>query len=81
MCQVMLYSNEEEMKNLSMQGGGGIEFIFFPEQHCLRLAVHYSHFVVKAALPKLHELGIAVPTERNQLTDEELERLIRGRIN
>ncbi len=55
---------------------GRKELTFFPEQNCLHVTVHYHQFIVEAALPKLHELGIALPTECHALTDEELELLL-----
>jgi hypothetical protein len=42
------------------------------------MTVRYRQFIVEAALPKLHELGIALPMERYPLSDEELELLMRG---
>jgi hypothetical protein len=70
-----------ETFSFNARGRKGIDFVFLPDQNCLRLTVRYSQFVVEAALPKLHELGIALTTERRQLTDEELEVLLRGQIN
>ncbi len=60
------------------RGRKGIDFIFLPEQNCLRMTVRYRQFIIESALPKLHELGIALPMERHPLSDEELELLIRG---
>jgi hypothetical protein len=60
------------------RGRKGIDFIFLPEQNCLHMTVRCRQFVVEAALPQLHELGIALPMEHRPLSDEELELLIRG---
>jgi hypothetical protein len=42
------------------------------------MSVHYNHYVVESALPKLTELGIVSPQNNEPLSDEELERLLRG---
>jgi hypothetical protein len=42
------------------------------------MSVRYKHFVVESALPKLTELGVASPQNNERLSDDELERLLRG---
>jgi hypothetical protein len=59
-------------------GNKGIDFIFFPGHQSLRMSVQYKHYVVEAALPKLTQLGAASPHNNEPLSDEELERLLRG---
>ncbi len=59
-------------------GRKGIDLIFFPDQSSLRMNVRYSHFVVEKALQKVQDLGIATTSNRASLTDEEVERRIRG---
>jgi hypothetical protein len=49
-----------------------------PDLSSLKISVRYSHFVVEKALRKLQELGVGTSRNVEQLTDDELERLIRG---
>ncbi len=59
-------------------GQKGVDLIYFPHQSSLRISVRYSQFVVEKALQKLQDLGVAITYDRVPLTDDELERLIRG---
>jgi hypothetical protein len=45
------------------------------------MSVRYSHFVVETALAKRNDLGIVMPRNGVPLTDEEIELLLRGKLN
>jgi hypothetical protein len=60
------------------KGRKGIDFIYFPQQHSLKMSVRYKQYVVGEAMDKLYALGIALPREAAPLTDDELEAMIRG---
>jgi hypothetical protein len=61
-------------------GRKGIDFIFFPSLGSLQISMRYNQLVFSNALHKLNDLGIAITHEDQNmpLTDDELERLIRG---
>jgi hypothetical protein len=42
------------------------------------MSVRYKQYVLKDAMDKLHELGIAVPRAAAPLTDDKLEAMHRG---
>jgi hypothetical protein len=49
-----------------------------PEKQSIRISVRYKKFIVQDALEKLRQLGVATVEAGEPLTDDELERLIRG---
>jgi len=60
-------------------GRCGVDFIFFPTQCSLRINIRYRNFTVQRALEKLRDLGIGSAENNNdELTDEELERMLRS---
>jgi hypothetical protein len=60
------------------RGWKGIDFIYFPQQHSLKMSIQYKQYVVKDAMDILYELGIALPRAATPLTDDEVEVMIRG---
>jgi len=71
----------DQRRRFSLQVGRnrGIDFIYFPDQNYVKMCVRYRHFVVSDALVKLNELGIVSSrVESTKISDEELERLLRG---
>jgi hypothetical protein len=64
--------------SFNAQGRKGIDLVYIPDQSSLRICVRYSHFVVEKALQKLQDLGVGTSRNVQQLSDDELERLIRG---
>ncbi len=42
------------------------------------MSVRYRQYVVKDAMNKLNQLGVSLVRDQRQLTDDELEALIRG---
>jgi hypothetical protein len=56
----------------------GIDFISFLHLNSLKMSVQYKQYVLKDAIDKLHELGIASPQAVAPLTDDELEAMLRG---
>jgi hypothetical protein len=72
------FNAQQQRFSFNAYGNKGIDFIFFPSQQSLRMSVRYKHFVVESALPKLTELGVASPRNNERLSDDELERLLRG---
>jgi hypothetical protein len=66
---------------LNAEGRKGVDFVFFPEQSCLKITVRYASFVLHNALAKLQEFNIALVHGINagvnqRLSDEELEQLL-----
>jgi hypothetical protein len=58
------------------EGQRGLDLIYFPEQSCLKISLHYVSYALHDALHKLNELRIAFDEHRQALTDEKLEELL-----
>jgi hypothetical protein len=60
------------------RGRKGIDLIYFPHLHSLKLTVRYKQYVVSDTMEKLNDIGIGLESGAAPLTDDELEAMIRG---
>lgn len=63
------------------RGWKGIDLIYFPHLHSLKLTVRYKQYVVSDAMEKLKDIGIGLERGAAPPTDDELEAMIRGKNN
>jgi hypothetical protein len=63
---------------VNAEGRKGVDFLYFPDQNCLKITVCYASYVLHDALNKLHDLRLAEDQRNRQdpLTFEELELLL-----
>ena len=63
LVDVSLNSNLPTLNTVTFNAKGrkGIDFIYFPHLNSLKMCVRYKQYVLKDAMDKLHQLGIAVP--------------------
>jgi hypothetical protein len=59
-------------------GRKGIDFIYIPELKSMRIFVRYKKYIVQDAIVQLRQLGVMSAEDGEALTDDEVERLIRG---